>query len=111
MEIRPIIEMIQSWMALLGYPVGSDRWIRPYHLAMSDWNKELIAKAFKINEFEKTKYTILVVTNAYGMGIDNPDIRLVIQWDLLISFDSMIQRIGRVGRKGQQAWFILLTPK
>lgn len=98
-------------MALLGYLVGSDRWIRPYHLTISDWNKELIAKAFKINEFENTKYTILIATDAYGIGIDNLDIQLVIQWDLPISFDSMIQCIGRVRRKAQQAWFILLTPK
>lgn len=110
-EIRPIIEMIQSWMALLGYPAGSDRWIRPYHSAMSDWDKELIAKAFQINGSENSECIILVATDAYGMGIDNPDIRLVIQWDLPISFDSMIQRMGRAERKGQQAWFILLTPK
>lgn len=61
---------------------------------MSDWDKELTAKAFKISGAENTKCIILVATNAYGMGIDNPDIRLVIQWDLLISFDSMIQRMG-----------------
>ena len=78
---------------------------------MSDWNKKLIAKAFKINRSENTECTIPVATDAYGMGIDNPDIRLVIQWDLPMSFDSMIQRIGCAGRKGQQAWFILLTPK
>ncbi len=78
---------------------------------MSDWDKELIAKAFKINGSENTECTIFVAIDAYGMGIDNPDIRLVIQWDLPISYDSMIQRMGRVGKKGQQAWFILLTPK
>lgn len=57
---------------------------------MSDWDKELIAKAFKINGSENTKCTILVATDTYGMNIDNLDIRLVIQWDLPISFDSMI---------------------
>ena len=78
---------------------------------MLDWDKELIAKAFKINGSKNTKCTILVTTNAYGMGIDNSDIQLVIQWDLPISFNSMIQRMGCAGRKGQQAWFILLIPK
>lgn len=110
-EIRPIIETIQAWMILLGYPAGSSTWIRPYHSAMSDWDKELIAKAFKTPGNENTECIILVATDAYGMGIDNPDIRLVIQWDLPLSFDSMIQRMGRAGRKGQQSWFVLLTPK
>ena len=35
-EIRPIIEIIQTWMILLDYPAGSSTWIRPYHSAMSD---------------------------------------------------------------------------
>ncbi len=59
-----------------------------------------MAKAFKISRAENTKCIILVATDTYGMGIDNPDIRLVIQWDLLISFKSMIQCIDRAGRKG-----------
>lgn len=78
---------------------------------MPDWDKSLISNAFKVIGKENTECTILVTTDAYGMGIDNPDIRLVIQWDLPISFDSMIQRIGRAGRKGQQSTFVLLTPK
>ena len=78
---------------------------------MLDWDKEFIAKAFKTPGNENTECIILVATDAYRMGIDNPDIRLVIQWDLPLSFNSMIQRIGRAGRKGQQAWFVLLTPK
>lgn len=45
------------------------------------------------------------------MSIDNPDIKLVIQWDLPISFDAMIQRMDRAGRKGGQAVFVLFTPK
>lgn len=45
------------------------------------------------------------------MGIDNPDVKLVIQWDLPISFDSMIQRMGRAGRKGGYSYFVLFSPK
>lgn len=59
-----------------------------------------------------TRCTILVATDAYEMGIDNPDIKLIIQWDLQMSFDSMIQHRGRAGKPaGQQAVFILMTPK
>lgn len=57
---------------------------------MSDWDKGFIAQAFRVKGDENTECTILVATNAYGMGIDNPDIRLVVQWDLPMSFDSMI---------------------
>ena len=51
----------------------------PYHSAMSDWDKSLTAAAFKVNEKENTECIILVPTDAYGMGIDNPDIKVVIQ--------------------------------
>ena len=99
-------------MKKLGYPEGCEKWIRPYHSAMSDWDKDLISKAFRIPGEDNTSCTILVATDAYGMGIDNPDIRLVVQWDLPISFDSMIQRMGCAGKKGvQQAVFVFLTPK
>lgn len=78
---------------------------------MSDWDKSLIANAFKVNGEENTECTILVATDAYGMGIDNPDIKVVIQWDLPTSFDTMIQCMGRAGRKGQQSTFVLFAPK
>ena len=60
---------------------------------------------------ENTKRIILAAIDAYEMGIDNLDIWLVIQWDLSLSFNSIIQRIGQAEKKGQQTWFILLTPK
>ena len=78
---------------------------------MSEWDKSLIAKAFQVNGDENTECTILIATDAYGMGIDNPDIKLLVQWDLPMSFDSMIQRMGRAGRKRGQATFVLFTPK
>ena len=57
------------------------------------------------------EYTILITTDSYGMGINNPDIKLVIQWDIPVTFDAMIQRMGCAKRKGGQATFILITPK
>ena len=65
-------------MKQLGYLEGFDKWIRPYHLAMFDWDKSFIAAAFKVNGEDNTEYTIPVATDAYGMGINNPDIKVVI---------------------------------
>ena len=73
-----MIEIIRSWMKQLGYPKGSDWWIRPYHSTMPEWDKAIIAKAFGVKGEDNTVCTILVATDAYGMGIDKPDIRLVI---------------------------------
>lgn len=45
------------------------------------------------------------------MGIDNPDVKLVVQWDFFLSFDSIIQQVDHTGRKGGQVFFLLFTPK
>lgn len=45
------------------------------------------------------------------MGINNPDIRLVIKSHLLITIDAMIQRLEKVGRNDNQSIFILISPK
>lgn len=103
--------IIQDWMKKLGYPEGSSKWIRPYHFLMSECDKNLTAEAFHIPGDENNECTILVATDAYGMGIDNPNVKLVVQWDFPLSFDSMIQRMGRARRKGGQAFFLLFTPK
>lgn len=110
-EIRPKISILQGWMKLLGYPEESFKWIRPYYSALSDWDKGLTAAAFAVAADENEECVILVATDAYGMGINNPDVKLVIQWDIPLSFDSMIQQMGRAGRKGGQSTFILFTPK
>lgn len=110
-EIRPIIDVFQGWMIKLGYPEESWKWIRPYYSAISDWDKALTADAFGMPRDENTECTIIVATDAYGMGVDNPDVKLVIQWDIPLLFDSMIQRMGRAGRKGGALTFVFFTPK
>lgn len=98
-------------MNKLGYPDGCSKWIRPYYSIVSDWDKAIISKAFCTPGDENTECTILVATDTYSMAIDNPDVKLVIQWGLPVSFDSMIQRMRRAGRDGGQSTFVLLTPK
>lgn len=110
-EIHEVIRVFHSWMDKLRYSEKARKWIRPYHSAMSEWDKNLIAQAFSVPGEENTDCTILVATDAYGMSINYPDVRLVIQWDIPLSFDLMIQRIGRAGKKGGASVFILFTPK
>ena len=95
----------------LGYPKKSMQWIRPYHSAMSEWNKKLNADAFAVPTEDNTKCIIFAATDAYGMVINNPDVMLVIWWDISICFNLMIQGMGKVGQKGGASVFILFTPK
>lgn len=57
---------------------------------MSDWDKNLIAKAFLVLGDNNLIYIIFIAINAYGMRINNPNIKLVIQWQFFITFDAMI---------------------
>lgn len=72
-DIHPIIYIIVGQMKKLGYPDPYSNWIRPYYSTMSDWDKDLIANIFQLSGDKNMEYTILVVTDVYDMGIDNPD--------------------------------------
>ena len=110
-EICPLIEIIKGWMIKLGYPESSSTWIRPYYSDVSDWDKALIANVFMTPGDSNLECTILIATDVYGIEIDNLDIKLIIQWDIPITFDAMIQRLGGADRKNGQSIFIFITPK
>ncbi len=77
-EIYLIINIVHVWMKKLGYPGKSMGWIRLYHSEMSEWDQSLIPNAFAVQGDKNMECIILVAIDAYGMGIDNPDVKLVI---------------------------------
>jgi ATP-dependent DNA helicase RecQ len=60
------------------------------------------------SDYEKGKLRILVATNAFGMGIDHPDVRLVVHFNLPANIDSLYQEMGRAGRDGAGSTCVLL---
>ncbi len=74
-------------------------------------DKAMIDKTFQINREENNKYIIFMTTNAYSIGINNLDIKLVIYWNFVLNFDLMIQWIGKASKKNRQTIFILLILK
>ena len=79
---------------------------QPYHAGMSKEEREAKQSAWKSD-----KLRIMVSTNAFGMGIDKPDVRFVCHTSLPDSIEAYFQEAGRAGRDGKPAISLVLFSK
>ena len=77
-----------------------------YHAGLTNAEKDL-----RQQDWQQDKTRIIVSTNAFGMGIDKPDVRLVVHLELPDSPEAYFQEAGRAGRDGLPAYAVLLYNK
>jgi len=94
---RKQTEEVSNFLLLKGWSVGH------FHARLPPETKKTVQKSFIEGGLR-----VIVATNAFGMGIDKPDVRLVIHADIPGSLENYLQEAGRAGRDRQAARCILL---
>src|SRR5262249_8100596 len=73
----------------------------------TEWERQELLKRFQGESLPVAHH--MICTNAFGMGLDVPDVRLVIHWQQPASVEDFLQEFGRAGRDGRQSVAVTFT--
>lgn len=88
---------VADFLTKSGIPAGF------YHAGMTPVQRNKSQESWISN-----KVRVMVATNAFGMGIDKPDVRFVVHLDIPDNLEAYFQEAGRAGRDGKQAYAVIL---